>query len=163
MSVIRMVALGVTAFLPVLASLFVIMPADAHADSVGEEVVRATALADNLIWKSCGIVGPEYDGCEIAVIRGSLTEGPADVFLRIAPGTELPLFQHSVSERGLMLEGTFARTGPDGVERHTGPGTYWYLPAGTVHGGARCVGPEPCVIYEFYDGAIIQSEDSSPH
>jgi len=163
MSMMRIITLGVTAFLPVLASLFVIMPADALADSVGDEVVRATTRADNLIWRSCAILGTDYDGCEVAVIRGSLAEGPADVFLRIAPGTELPQFQHSVSERGLMLEGTFARTGPDGVERHIRPGTYWYLPAETVHGGVRCIGSEPCVIYEFYDGAIIQSEVTSPH
>ena len=62
--------------------------------------------------------------------------------------------RHRVAERGVVLAGSLIGTDARGNRVVTLPGMYWYMPAGTVHGGLRCGPKEACLIYESYDDAI---------
>jgi hypothetical protein len=96
----------------------------------------SAAIHDSLQWRPC--VDTSLRGCEIYVIRGELEKGPSEVFIRFAPGAVVPRFRHSVNERGLLLEGTLFGKSDTGRQTTIAPGTYWYIPAGTIHGGLRC-------------------------
>jgi hypothetical protein len=83
-----------------------------------------------------------------------LKNGPSEVFIRLQPGSWVPLIWHSVTERGVLLQGKMVRTDDQGKDVTSTAGAYWYLPAGTIHGGSRCSTEGPCLIYETYDGAF---------
>ena len=112
----------------------------------------SAAIHDSLQWRPC--INASLRGCEIYVIRGVLEKGPSEVFIRFAPGAVVPRFRHSVTERGLLLEGKLFGTNERGSQTTIEPGTYWYMPANTIHGGLRCSDERPCLIYESYDGTF---------
>jgi quercetin dioxygenase-like cupin family protein len=112
----------------------------------------SAAIHDSLHWRPC--INSSLKGCEIYVIRGVLEKGPSEVFIRFSPGALIPRFRHSVAERGLLLEGKLIGTNERGSQSTVLPGTYWYIPAGMIHGGLRCDAERPCLIYEAYDGTF---------
>jgi len=104
---------------------------------------------ENLRWRPC--VNSALKGCEAAVIRGDPTTGPAEVFVRVQAGNVVPEIWHSTLERGLLLQGKFVGSDPQGKEFVVTPGAYWYMPAGVTHGGVRCSNEGPCLMYERYE------------
>ena len=107
---------------------------------------------DTAQWLSCG--GEEQGiprGCEYAVVNGDPAKGPAHVLVRVPASARFPKLWHSTSEHGLLIQGKFVGRGEDGKEFAVMPGTYWYFPAGFIHGGATCAEDSPCLFYEAYD------------
>lgn len=108
-------------------------------------------LPDQADWKPCPDGSPK--GCEIALLHGSLKSDNPHVLYRAPAGSApFPMFWHSASEHGVMIRGEFIGVGEDGNEYRVGQGTYWYIPAGRIHGGVRCGDQGPCVWYESFDG-----------
>jgi len=88
----------------------------------------------------------------MAVLYGDLaSENPHILYRAPAGSAPFPTFWHTGSEHGVMIQGELVGIGADGNEYSIGPGTYWYLPAGMVHGGVRCGEGEPCMWYESFD------------
>lgn len=91
-------------------------------------------------------------GCEIAVLYGDLEEGNVHILYRAPAGSApFPKFWHSSAEHGVMIQGELTGIGKDGESYSSGPGTYWYIPAGMIHGGVRCSDEGPCMWYEYFD------------
>jgi hypothetical protein len=107
-------------------------------------------LPDQAKWMPCAEGSPK--GCEITVLYGDLAKGNSHILYRVPAGsTHFPKVWHSTSEHGVMIQGKLTGIGEDGKEYSIGPGTYWYLPAGMIHGGARCSDEGPCIWYESFD------------
>ena len=87
-------------------------------------------------------------GVEIAVLRGDLAKGGAEILLRFPPAYAVPVHSHTSDELYLWLSGTFAYVAADGAERELRAPAYISLPGGVAH-GLRC-GPEPCVLFLRY-------------
>lgn len=95
--------------------------------------------------------------------RGSAAHGTLGVF---PPGFAAPLHTHSNDYHGVVLRGEM--TNPFGTDLDVfldaddannngsvtmGPGSYWYVPAGSQH-TTTCVGPEVCWFY-FHSEALF--------
>jgi quercetin dioxygenase-like cupin family protein len=87
-------------------------------------------------------------GAEIAVLRGDLAKGGAEILLRFPPGYAVPIHSHTSDELYLWLAGAFTYVAADGAERELRAPAYISLPGGAAH-GLRC-GPEPCVLFLRY-------------
>lgn len=148
-------------FIPAILTLFVLV-ASVIPDLVSaqektrpqttEQPVLSNVNDKTLQWRPC--VNTAIKGCEMSVIRGVLEKGPSEVFLRRQPGSSIPNVWHSAVERGLLLQGKLIGTDDQGKEFTVTPGSYWYYPAGAIHGGVRCSDEGPCLMYEMYDNTI---------
>ena len=123
-------------------------------DEQRPEVTESSRLTspETAQWVSCG--GEEQGvpkGCEFAVVNGDPSKGPAHVLIRVPASARFPKLWHSTPEHGVMIQGKFIAVGEDGQEFAVMPGTYWYFPAGFIHGGAACSSEGPCLFYEAYD------------
>ncbi len=58
-----------------------------------------------------------------------------------------------MNEAQLVVRGTLEVVLGDEAPKALPPGSYLYIPAGTVHGG-RCVSDEGCMWYEVHDGPM---------
>jgi quercetin dioxygenase-like cupin family protein len=87
-------------------------------------------------------------GAEIAVLRGDLAKGGAEILLRFPPGYAVPVHSHTSDELYVWLVGAFTYVAADGAERDLRAPAYISLPGGVAH-GLRC-GPEPCVLFLRY-------------
>lgn len=87
-------------------------------------------------------------GAEIAVLRGDLAKGGAEILLRFPPGYMVPIHSHTSDELYLWLSGAFTYVAADGAEQAMRAPAYLSLPGGVAH-GLRC-GPEPCVLFLRY-------------
>jgi quercetin dioxygenase-like cupin family protein len=87
-------------------------------------------------------------GAEIAVLRGDLAKGGAEILLRFPPGYAVPIHSHTSDELYVWLAGAFTYVASDGAERELRAPAYISLPGGTAH-GLRC-GPEPCLLFLRY-------------
>ena len=125
----------------------------AHSQETDRPAVTENAIAispDQADWKPCPEGSPE--GCEIAVLFGNMDNGSSHILYRIPPGSDpFPMFWHSSSEHGVMLQGMLIGGGDNGEEFTMSERMYWYIPAGMVHGGVRCGGKETCIWYEFFE------------
>jgi len=129
-------------------------PPTVAADQLPPEVTekRVSMTPERAAWSPCG---REWEGlppgCEYTVLRGDLTQPGAAVFFRVPASARFPRFWHPTSESGLVIQGQLIRQTEDGKEVVMTPGTYWFIPAGMIHGGSRCWDDGPCLIWESYD------------
>ncbi len=87
-------------------------------------------------------------GAEIAVLRGDLAKGGAEILLRFPPGYAVPVHSHTSDELYLWLAGAFTYVAADGAERGLRAPAYISLPGGVAH-WLRC-GSDPCVLFLRY-------------
>jgi len=104
-----------------------------------------------LEWGPC----PDYfpDGCGFATLQGNPERPNADIFLRLAPNSEVPLHWHTSAERMILVSGEFVvdYDGRDPVVMR--PGTYAYGPAGLPH-TAECRDQGPCILFIAFEEPV---------
>lgn len=88
--------------------------------------------------------------CRFAVLQGNPERPNADVFLRLAPNSEVPLHWHSSAERMMLVRGEFEVTYDGQSPMVLTPGTYAYGPAGLPH-SARCLDAGQCVLFIAFE------------
>ena len=125
----------------------------AHSQESDRPTVTESTIGispDQADWMPCPEGSPE--GCEIAVLFGDMENGRSHILYRIPPGSDpFSMFWHSSSEHGVMIQGVLTGNGDDNEEFSMDEGMYWYIPAGSIHGGVRCGGEETCIWYEFFE------------
>ena len=87
-------------------------------------------------------------GIEIAVLRGDLAKGGAEILLRTPPRYVVPNHSHTSDEVYVWLKGAFTYVAADGTRQAMGAPAYISLPGQTPH-ALEC-GEEPCVFYLRY-------------
>ncbi len=99
---------------------------------------------------------PYSKGSRVAFIDSTnWPQGPS-VYLVSAPaGSRYPLRWHSNVEKMYVFQGEFYGILEDGKEFRLTPGSYWYVPAGMIH-GARCGDSGPCMFMEMHDKGFDQ-------
>ena len=128
-------------------------PGLAYSQETTRPAVTENAIGispDEANWIPCPAGSPK--GCEIAVLFGDMANGSSHILYRIPAGSApFPKFWHSSSEHGVMIQGKLTGKGDNGEDFGFDKGTYWYIPAGLIHGGVRCSDEESCIWYEFFD------------
>jgi hypothetical protein len=132
----------------VIASFHLAFSQEQTRPQVTENAV--VIFPDNAKWIPCAEGSPK--DCEIAVLYGDLAKGNSHILYRVPAGSAyFPKVWHSTSEHGTLIQGKLIGIGKDGKEFTVVPGTYWYIPAGMIHGGIRCSDEGPCMWYESFD------------
>lgn len=106
-------------------------------------VVRTQA---ELAWAAAGV-----PGVSTAAVEGDLASGPVRFYLRYAAGFAAPLHHHSADHFVTTVSGRLVLV-LDGAEHVLPPGSYFALTGKAAH-GARCEGPEDCVMFVHALGA----------
>ncbi len=91
--------------------------------------------------------------CGIAVLHGDPTRPNADVFLRIAGGSELPSHTHSSAERMILVSGQLQVQYEGTSPAVLSPGDYAYGPAGAPH-RASCLSDRPCTLFIAFEAPV---------
>lgn len=99
-------------------------------------------------------------GAEIAVLRGDLAKGGAEILLRFPPGYAVPVHSHTSDELYLWLAGAFTYVAADGAERGLRAPAYISLPGGVAH-WLRC-GSDPCVLFLRYSQPFDMHVHAAP-
>ena len=87
-------------------------------------------------------------GIEIAVLRGDLAKGGAEILLRTPPRYVVPNHSHTSDEVYVWLKGAFTYVAADGKRQQIAAPAYISLPGQTPH-ALEC-GDEQCVFYLRY-------------
>lgn len=104
---------------------------------------------DNVVWAPLAVDGlPE--GGEIAVLRGDLAKGEAEILLRLPMGYKVPNHTHTSDELYVWLAGAFALIAHDGSRTPFRGPAYISFPGNAPPHGLECGGAEPCVLYLRY-------------
>ncbi|TVQ67748.1 MAG: cupin domain-containing protein [Balneolaceae bacterium] len=93
-------------------------------------------------------------GCGLGVLQGNPEEHNADVFLRLAPDSKIPMHWHTSAERMVLISGQMRVNyqGQPPVVLH--PFTYAYGPAKLPH-DAVCKGPEEeCILFIAFEEPV---------
>ena len=108
---------------------------------------------DSASWTACDPVDPS--GCQVTLLYRDPSTGGAQYLLRTPPGAEIRgrVLHRRMNEAQLVVQGTFEVRVGDEDPRALHPGSYLFIPAGTVHGG-RCVSDDACMWYEVHDGPL---------
>lgn len=134
----------------IAAAVVIVLPLAATADSHGEGYVLHGL--DDLQF---GPVMPGLDA-EMALLWGNPAAGPFAMMLRFPPGYEAPMHTHSSDYHAVIVDGG-ARHWIEGEDRDAapihGPGTYWFQPAGQVHGDANPT-DAPVTVFLYFPGPI---------
>ena len=88
-------------------------------------------------------------GIEIAVLRGDLTKGGAEIVLRTPPSYVVPSHSHTSDEVYVWMKGAFTYISADGKRQSMEAPTYISLPGNAPPHTIEC-GAEPCVFYVRY-------------
>jgi mannose-6-phosphate isomerase-like protein (cupin superfamily) len=104
-----------------------------------------------LSWGPCP---PIFKGkCEIAVLHGDPSLPNADIFLRVAGGTELTPHLHTSAERMVLVSGSL-RVEYKGAKPTTlAVGDYAFGPARLPH-RATCLGQKSCTLFIAFEGPV---------
>ena len=87
-------------------------------------------------------------GIEIAVLRGDLSKGGAEILLRTPPKYVVPNHSHTSDEVYVWLKGDFTYIAADGSHQKIAAPAYISLPGQTPH-ALEC-GDEQCIFYLRY-------------
>jgi quercetin dioxygenase-like cupin family protein len=87
-------------------------------------------------------------GIEVAVLRGDLTKGGAEILLRTPPHYVVPNHSHTSDEAYVWLKGDFTYVAADGTRQALEAPAYISLPGNSPH-ALEC-GNDQCVFYVRY-------------
>jgi quercetin dioxygenase-like cupin family protein len=87
-------------------------------------------------------------GIEIAVLRGDLAKGGAEILLRLPANYTVPNHSHTSDELYVWLKGAFTYVAGDGKQAEIDGPAYLSLPGNTPH-ALKCHN-EPCILYVRY-------------
>lgn len=138
-----------------LSALF-LAAQSASAAEVGSNVTPLSFGKDQTIvdigkavWGPLKVEGlPE--GGEIAVLRGDLSKGDAEVLLRFPQGYVVPNHSHTSDEVYLWLSGAFTLIAHDGTRTAFNGPAYISFPGNAPPHGLECGASAPCVLYLKY-------------
>ncbi|MEE9424220.1 MAG: DUF4437 domain-containing protein [Methylococcales bacterium] len=99
-----------------------------------------------VIWKPLKVTGLPA-GAEIAILRGSLETGTSESLLRLPPGYNMPVHNHTSDELYVWIEGAFTLIAHDQTKiKFDGP-AYISFPGNTSPHGLKCGLKKACVLY----------------
>jgi len=102
-----------------------------------------------VVWGPLDVEGLPKGG-EIAVLRGDLAKGDAEVLLRFPAGYKVPNHSHTSDEVYMWLSGAFTLISHDGTRTaFTGP-AYLSFPGNAPPHGLECGAAAPCIAYLKY-------------
>jgi len=104
---------------------------------------------DKVVWAPLAVKGLPKGG-EIAVLRGDLSKGDAEILLRLPKNYKVPNHTHTSDELYVWLAGAFTLIAHDGTRtKFTGP-AYISFPGNAPPHGLECGGAGQCVLYLKY-------------
>ena len=116
-----------------------------------------TMTPDQLKWNpSAG--QPEV---KTAVVWGDMNTGPHGAFHKFPADFTVPLHTHSSDMRIVVVSGTMAMAGEDGVETKLPAGSYFYQPNTYKH-TTKCLAGSECVIYVTASGKFDLKPVAAP-
>ena len=89
---------------------------------------------------------------QISSVIGVPENQASSIVMKMGKGA-FPMHSHSANYQLVVIKGVMKHWGPDGSQKSApkmGPGSFWYQPAGEVHGDA-CESKE-CVWFITFDG-----------
>lgn len=102
-----------------------------------------------VVWGPLDVEGLPKGG-EIAVLRGDLAKGDAEVLLRFPPGYKVPNHSHTSDEVYMWLSGAFTLISHDGKRTEFAGPAYISFPGNAPPHGLECGTAAPCVAYLKY-------------
>lgn len=104
---------------------------------------------DKAVWAPLTVEGLP-DGGEIAVLRGDLSKGEAEILLRLPSGYKVPNHTHTSDELYVWLAGAFTLIAHDGTRTKFSGSTYISFPGNAPPHGLECSDEAVCVLYLKY-------------
>ena len=89
-------------------------------------------------------------GAEIAVLRGDLAKGDAEILLRFPPRYKIPNHSHTSDEVYVWLSGAFTFIAYDGTRTNFSGPAFISFPGSAPPHGLECTGPQACIAYLRY-------------
>jgi mannose-6-phosphate isomerase-like protein (cupin superfamily) len=90
-------------------------------------------------------------GQETSVLWGERSVGPYGSFNKFASGFDDRPHYHTRDLHSVVVTGTFVVQNANGPAQELGPGSYGFVPGGTVHTHS-CKAGVPCIIFVQQDG-----------
>jgi len=104
------------------------------------------ADVDNLDWQLLKVKGmPER--AEIALVRGDLSKGNAEFFLRFPAGYKVPNHNHTSDETYVWVAGAFTLVAQDGSRTNFNGPAFVSFPGNAPPHGLECSKAAECVVY----------------
>lgn len=101
------------------------------------------------VWSPLKVEGLPQ-GADVAVLRGDLAKGEAEILLRLPPGYVVPNHSHTSDELYMWLSGAFALIAHDGTRTEFSGPVYISFPGNAPPHGLICGDNSPCVLYLKY-------------
>lgn len=89
-------------------------------------------------------------GAQIAVLRGDLSKGDAEILLRLPAGYKIPNHSHTSDEVYVWLSGAFTLVAYDGTRIQFAGPAFMSFPGNARPHGLECAASGPCVLYLKY-------------
>jgi quercetin dioxygenase-like cupin family protein len=104
------------------------------------------APVSDLKWTGAGV-----PGVETAVVKGDMSKGASQFYLKYASGFVAPVHHHSPDQYATTVAGNLVLV-VDGKEHRLPPGSYFAFTGKAKH-AARCEGAQDCVMFIDARGA----------
>lgn len=129
------------------------MSSEAHdtgASGTPPEKVKDQTIVDvsKVTWAPLTV--DKLQGGEIAVLRGDLAKGEAEVLLRFPAGFHVPNHSHTSDETYVWLQGAFSLVAHDGTRTKFDGPAFISFPGNAPPHALECGGSAPCILYVRY-------------
>ena len=101
---------------------------------------------NKVVWQDLKVKGLP-SGAEIAVLRGDLATGISESLLRLTPGYNMPLHNHTSDELYVWLEGAFTLIAHDGTKIKFASPAFISFPGNASPHGLKCGIKKACILY----------------
>lgn len=102
-----------------------------------------------VVWEPLQVEGLA-PGADIAVLRGDLEKGEAEIVLRLPAGYKVRSHSHTSDELYLWLSGAFTLIAPDGARSNFDGPVFISFPGNAPPHGLECGPDAACVMYLRY-------------
>ncbi len=101
---------------------------------------------DKMVWAPLEVEGLP-SGAEIALVRGDLSKGEAEAFLRLPAGYKVPNHTHTSDELYVWLRGAFTLIAHDGTRTEFAQNAYISFPGNAPPHALECGASADCILY----------------
>ena len=102
-----------------------------------------------VVWAPLNVEGLKK-GADVAVLRGDLSKGDAEILLRLPSGYIVPNHSHTSDEVYVWLSGAFTLIAHDGTRTEFAGPAYISFPGSAPPHGLECGKSAPCILYLRY-------------